>query len=168
MVQGFGRNGRNGHRESSHGNKWGGYQAKKPQGLEKWVHSDAAGMTKQQWRGSVEMVNGNQNSSATQTTMTMETTGGSGKTSTALTSNTKTMSPIHSISLFNVEPNSPITIDCDYFSDIENGNDDEKYKRFVMVARNDDEILGEEENVYEGLDEEVVSGLLGLTAVHHT
>jgi hypothetical protein len=37
-----------------------------------------------------------------------------------------------------------------------------------MVARNDDEILGEEENDYEGLDEEVVSGLLGSTEIHHT
>jgi hypothetical protein len=37
-----------------------------------------------------------------------------------------------------------------------------------MVARNDDDILGEEENDYEGLDKEVVSGLLGLTDIHHT
>jgi hypothetical protein len=37
-----------------------------------------------------------------------------------------------------------------------------------MVARNDDYILGEEENNYEGLDEEVVSGLLGLTEIHHS
>jgi hypothetical protein len=125
-------------------------------------------MTEQQWRGSVELVNGNQNSSATQTAMTMETTGGSGEMSNALTSNTKTTSTIHSILLLNEEPNSPLTIDGDYFSDIENGNDDEKYERFVMVARNDDEILGEEENDYDGLDGEVVSGLLGLTGIHHT
>jgi hypothetical protein len=52
-VQGFGRNG---HRERSHGNKRGGYQAKKPQGPEEWVHSDAAGMTEHQWSGSVELV----------------------------------------------------------------------------------------------------------------
>jgi hypothetical protein len=63
---------------------------------------------------------------------------------------------------------SPLTIDCDYFSDIDNGNDNKKNKRFVIVARNDDEILGDEEIDYEGLDEEVVSGLLGLTDIHHT
>jgi hypothetical protein len=143
-------------------------QAKKPRGPAKWVHIDAAGMTEQQWRGSVELVNGNQNSSATQTTMKMETTGGSGEMSNTLTSDANTTSTIHSISLLNEEPNIPLTIDCDYFSDIENGNDDDTYKRFVMVARNDDEILGEEENDYEGLDEEVVSGLLGLTDIHHT
>jgi hypothetical protein len=125
-------------------------------------------MTEQQWRGSVELVNGNQNSSATQTTMTMESTGGRGETSTALASDANTTSTIHTILRLNEEPNSPLTIDCDYFSDIENENDKEKYKRFVMVARNDDEILGEEENEYEGLDEEVVSGLLGLTDIHHT
>jgi hypothetical protein len=28
-----------------------------------------------------------------------------------------------------------------------------------MVARNDDDILGDEENDYEGLDKEVVTGL---------
>jgi hypothetical protein len=37
-----------------------------------------------------------------------------------------------------------------------------------MVVRNEDEILGEEENDYEGLDEEVVSERLGLTGIHHT
>jgi hypothetical protein len=42
MVQGFGRNG---HRERSHGNKRGGYQAKKVRGPAKWVHIDAAGVT---------------------------------------------------------------------------------------------------------------------------
>jgi hypothetical protein len=141
MVQGFGRNG---HRERSHGNKRGGYRAKKPRGPAKWVHIDAAGMTEQQWRGSVELVNGNQNSSATQTTMTMETTGGSGEMSNTLTRNANTTSTIHSISLLNEDPNIPLTIDCDYFSDIENGNDDEKYKRFFMVARNNDDKLGEE------------------------
>jgi hypothetical protein len=115
MVQGFRLNG---HRERSHGNKWGGCQAKKPRGPEKWVHSDAASMTEQQWRGSVELVNGNQNSSATQTTMTMETTGTSGEMSNTLTSNANTTFTIHSISLLNEEPNSPLTIDYDYFSDI--------------------------------------------------
>jgi hypothetical protein len=122
-------------------------------------------MTEQQWRGSVELVNGSQNSSAT---MTMETTGGSGKMSSTITSNANTTSTIHTISLLNEEPNNPVTIECDYFSDIENGNDDQKYKRFIMVARNEDEILGEEENDYEGLDEEVVSGLLDLTDIQHT
>jgi hypothetical protein len=139
MVQGFGRNG---NRERGHGKKRGGYQAKKTRGPAKWVHIDAASMTEQQWRGSVELVNNNQNSSATQTTMTMEMTGGSGKMSNALTSDANTTSTIHSISLLNEEPNNPLTIDCDYFSDIENENDDKKYKRFVMVTRNDDDILG--------------------------
>jgi hypothetical protein len=88
--------------------------------------------------------------------------------SNTLTSNANTTSTIHSISLLNEEPNIPLTIDCDYFSDIENGDDDKKYKSLVMVGRNDDDILGEEENDYEGLDEEVVSGLLGLTDIHHT
>jgi hypothetical protein len=37
-----------------------------------------------------------------------------------------------------------------------------------MVSRNNDDILGEEENEYEGLDKEVVIGLLGLTDIHHT
>jgi hypothetical protein len=165
MVQGFGQNG---HRERSHGNKRGGYQAKKPQGLAKWVHSDDADMTDQQWRGSIELVSGSQNSSAKQRTMTMEMTGGSGEISTVLKSDANTTSIIHTILLLNEELNSPLTIDCDYFSDIENGNDDKKYRRFVMVARNDDDILGEEENDYERLDEEVVSGLLGLTGIHHT
>jgi hypothetical protein len=165
MVQGFGRNG---HRESSHGNKRGGCQAKKPQGPAKWVHSDATGMTEQQWHGIVELVNGSQNSSATQTTMAIETTGGSGEMITALKSDANTTSTIHTNSMLNEEQNSPLTIECDYFSDIENGNDDEKYKRFIMVVRNDNAILGEEENDYEGLDEEVVSGLLGLTDIHHT
>jgi hypothetical protein len=98
----------------------------------------------------------------------METKGGSGEMSNTLTRDTNTTSTIHSISLLNEEPNSPFTIEYDYFSDIENGNDKEKYRRFVMVARNYDDILGEEENDYEGLDEEVVSGLLGLTDIHHT
>jgi hypothetical protein len=98
MVQGFGQNG---HRERSHGNKRGDYQAKKSRDPAKWVHIDAAGMTEQQWRGNVELVNGSQNSSATQATMTMETTGGSGEMSNALTSNANTTSTIHSISLLN-------------------------------------------------------------------
>jgi hypothetical protein len=100
--------------------------------------------------------------------MAIETTGGSGEMSTALTSDANTTSTIHTIYLLKEEPNISLTIDCDYFSDIENGNDDETYKRFIMVARNNDEILGEEENDYEGLDEEVVSGILGLTDIHHT
>jgi hypothetical protein len=70
--------------------------------------------------------------------------------------------------MLNEEPNSPLTIDCDYFSGIEIGIDDKKCKRFVIVARKDDGILGEEEDDYEGLDEEVVSGILGLTEIHHT
>jgi hypothetical protein len=37
-----------------------------------------------------------------------------------------------------------------------------------MVAHNYDDILGEEENDYEGLDEEVVSGILSLTDIYHT
>jgi hypothetical protein len=74
---------------------------KKLEAREKWVHIDAAGMTEQKWRGSVNLVNGNQNRSATQTTMTMETTGGSGKMSNALTSDANTTSTIHSISLLN-------------------------------------------------------------------
>jgi hypothetical protein len=68
MVEGFGRNG---HRERSHGNTRGGYQAKKPRGPAKWVHIDAAGMTKHQWQNSFDLVNGNQNISVTHTTMTM-------------------------------------------------------------------------------------------------
>jgi hypothetical protein len=160
MLQGFGR-----------AQPWqqtgGGYQAKNSQGPAKWVHSDAAGMTEQKWRVSVELVNGSQNSSATQTTMVIEMTGGSGEMCTALTSKANTTSTIHTNSLLNEEPNSPLTIDCDYFSDIWNVNDDEKCKRFIMVELNDDEILWEEENDYEGLDEEVVSGLLGLTDIHH-
>jgi hypothetical protein len=89
--------------------------------------------------------------------------------STALTSESHITSSIHTNSLINNEdPNSPLTIECDYFSDIENENDDERYKRFVMVARNDDDILGEEENDYEGLDAEVASGLLDLTDIHRT
>jgi hypothetical protein len=142
--------------------------SKKPQGPAKWVHSDNAGITEQQWRGSFELVNVS-HSSATHTTMEIETTGGSGEMSAALTREANAMSSIHSDSLINKEePNSPLTIDCDYFSDIENGNGDKTYKIFVMVARNDDEILGEEENDDEGLEEEVVSGLLGLTDIHHT
>jgi hypothetical protein len=77
------------------------------------------------------------------------------------------MSTININSMLNEDPNSPLTIDCDYFSDIEIGIDNEKY-RFVMVELNGDEILGEEENDYEGLDEEVLSGILGLTEIHHT
>jgi hypothetical protein len=165
MVQGFGRNG---HRERIHGKKRGDYQAKQPRVPAKYVHIDAAGMTEQQWRGSVYLLNGNQNSSATQTTMMIETAGGSGEMSNALTRDANTTSTIHSISLLNEEPNSPLTIDCDYVSDIGNGNDDEKYNRFVMFSLNEDDILGEEENDYEGLDEEVLSGLLGLTNIHHT
>jgi hypothetical protein len=119
-------------------------------------------MTEQQWRGSVELVNSSQHILATQTTI--ET----GEVSTMQTNNANATSTIDTNSMLNEEPNSPLTIECDYSSDIEIGNDDEKYKRFVMVARNDDENLGEEENDYEGLDEEVVSGLLGLTEIHHT
>jgi hypothetical protein len=159
MVQGFGRNG---HRERSHGNTRGGYQPKKPQGPAKWVHCDAAGTTEQQWRGSVDLVNSSQHSLATQTTM--ET----GEVSTTRTNDANATSTIDTNSMLNEEPSSPLTIDSDYFSDIEIGIDDKKYKRFIMVARNDDEILGEEENDYEGLDEEVVSGLLGWTEIHHT
>jgi hypothetical protein len=85
-------------------------------------------MTEQQWRCIVELVNGKQNSSATQTTMTIETAGGSGEMSITLTSDANSTSTIHSISLLNEEPNNPVTIDCDFFSDIENGKDDEKYK----------------------------------------
>jgi hypothetical protein len=126
-------------------------------------------MTEQQWRGSVELVNCSLNSLATHTTIEIETTGGSGEMSTSLTSKANAMSSIHTnLPINNKYTNSPLTIDCGYFSDIENRNDDEKYKRFIMVARNDNEILGEEENDYEGLDEEVVSGLLGLTDIHHT
>jgi hypothetical protein len=102
------------------------------------------------------------NSLATQTTI--ET----GEVSTTRTNDANATSRIDTNNeMLNEEPNSPLTIDCDYFSDIEIGIDYEKYKRFVMVARNDDEILGEEENDYEGLDKEVVSGLLGLTEIHH-
>jgi hypothetical protein len=159
MVQGFGRND---HREHSHGNKTGGYQPKKPQGPAKWVHTDAAGMTEQQWRGSVELVDSSLHSLATHATIEP------GEVSTARTNDANASSTIETKSMLNEEPNSPLTIDCDYFSDIEIGVDDEKYKRFVMVARNDDDISGEEENDYEGLDEEVVSGLLGLTETHQT
>jgi hypothetical protein len=88
--------------------------------------------------------------------------------STAQTNDANATSTIETNSMLNEEPNSPLTIDCDYFSDIEIGIDNKKYKRFIMVARNDDEILGEEENDYEGLDEEVVSGLLGLTESRQT
>jgi hypothetical protein len=88
--------------------------------------------------------------------------------STARTNDANATSTTETNSMLNEEPNSPLTIDCDYFSDIEIGIDDEKYKRFVMVARKDDEILGEEENDYEGLDEEAARGLLGLTEIHHT
>jgi hypothetical protein len=166
MVQGFGRNG---HRERRQGNRWGGYQAKEPQGPAKWVHSDDADMTEQQWRGSVKLVNSSLNILATQATTEIETTGGSGNISTALTTKANATSSIHKNSLINnEEPNSPLGIDCDYCSDIENRNNNEKYKRFVMVERNNDEIFGDEENDYEGLDEEVVSGLLGLTGIHHT
>jgi hypothetical protein len=97
-------------------------------------------MIEQQWRGSVELVNSSQHSLATQTTI--ET----GEVSTTRTNDAKAMSKIETNSMLNEEPNSPLTIDCDYFSDIEIGIDDEKYKRFVMVALNDDEILGEGEN----------------------
>jgi hypothetical protein len=98
----------------------------------------------------------------------IQTTIETGEVSTTRTNDANATSTIDTNAMLNEEPNSPLTIDCDYFSDIEIGIDNEKYKRFVMVARNDDEILGEEENDYEGLDEEVVSGLLGLTEIHHT
>jgi hypothetical protein len=106
MVQGFGRNG---HRERSHGNKRGGYQPKKPQGPAKWVHSDAAGMTEQQWRGSVELVNSSQHSLATQTTI--ET----GEVSTTRTNDANATSTIDTNSMLNEEPksrtaHSPLTV----------------------------------------------------------
>jgi hypothetical protein len=37
-----------------------------------------------------------------------------------------------------------------------------------MVVSNNNIIFGDEYNDYEGIDEEVVSGLLGLTDIHHT
>jgi hypothetical protein len=117
MVQGFRRNG---HRERSHSNKRGGYQPKKPQGPSKWVHSDAAGMTEQQWRGSVELVNSSQHSLDTKTTI--ET----GEVSTTRTNDANATSTIDTNSMLNEEPSSPLTIDCDYFSDIEIGIDDGK------------------------------------------
>jgi hypothetical protein len=69
LVRGFGRNG---HRERSHGNKRGGYQAKKPHSPANWVHSDDAGVPEQKWRGSVDLVKGSKNRSATQTTIAIE------------------------------------------------------------------------------------------------
>jgi hypothetical protein len=108
----------------------------------KKTYSDAAGMTEHQWYGSVKLVSGSHGSLATQTTMEIEMNGYSGgEMSTALTSEANTTFSIHTNSLINnKEPNSPLTIDGDYLSDIEHRNDNEKYQRFVMVARNEDKI----------------------------
>jgi hypothetical protein len=56
-------------------------------------------MTDQQWRVSVELVNSIPNSLAMKTTMEIETNGGSGEMSTALTSKANTTSSIHTNSL---------------------------------------------------------------------
>jgi hypothetical protein len=108
------------------------------------------------------LANSSQHSLVTQTTIETD------EVSTTRTNDANATSTMETNSKLNEEPNIPLTIDCDYFSDIEIGIEDKKYKRFVMVARNDNNILGEEENDYEGLDKEVVSGLLGLTEIHHT
>jgi hypothetical protein len=64
-------------------------------------------MTKQQWRGSVELVNSSQHSLATHTTI--ET----GEVSTTQTNDANATSKIDTNSMLNGEPNSPLTIDCD-------------------------------------------------------
>jgi hypothetical protein len=82
--------------------------------------------------------------------MRIETTGNGGEISTVLMIEANNTSSTHNNSMIdNDEPNSPLTIDCDYFSSIDNRKDDEKYKRFVMVACNSNMTFGDEDNDYE-------------------
>jgi hypothetical protein len=89
-------------------------------------------MNKQQWYGSVELVKSSINNITTEdkpTTMEIETTGSSGEISTVLMIEANTTSSTHkNSSIDNDEPNSPLTIDCDYVSNIENRKDDENKK----------------------------------------
>jgi hypothetical protein len=175
IVEGFGRNG---HRHSSHRGKHGGYNPKKQQGPAKWVHADATGLTKKMWRSIVELVDTTLNDMNTPSKMTA--TVSSTQESASHEQNAATPSIVgartdNSSNMGSTTNNSPLTML--EFSDIEMEGECERDTRKrggrnVFMAENgyavgtddeendDDE---EDENDYEDLDEDVLSGLLGLT-----
>jgi hypothetical protein len=176
IVEGFGRNG---HRQISNRGKRGGYNPTKQQGPTKWVHADATGLTKKMWRSSVGLVDTTANEMNTPSTMTA--TVSSTQELASHKHNAATPSIVgartdNSSNMGSTTNNSPLTML--EFSDIEmEGECDRDARkrggRNVFMAENgyavgtDDEEKDdddeEDENDYDDLDEDVLSGLLGLT-----
>jgi hypothetical protein len=128
------------------------------------VHSDTSGLIQTQWRSSVSLVNSTLSSIDPQSTVTgaTETASSTGTSGEKSTNNNK--------------PEGISSLTIQYFSDIEEDNNNGKRnamfeERFIVgsdSADDDEESIEDEEeeiNDYAGLDEEVVSGLLGLTDI---
>jgi transposase len=164
IVEGFGRNG---HRESSHGKKRGGYQPKKARGPGKWVHNDAHGLTEKMWRDSILKIDNKQmciNTPSSRSSNTPSTLDSSATTSSTLstTKSAKARTPPDSEQGQTSETPSPLTML--YFSDLETEENVSRKRNNIMMHSDDEDMdIGQEENDYELLDEEVMSVLLGLT-----